>query len=74
MLVEVCSQERSYLRFYGLLGQVRYSQYTLLVYHQIYQYTWLVYSSDISVYLAHTRITLYMYWISSTSQYVMGVH
>lgn len=74
MLVEVCSQERSYLRFYGLLGQVRYSQYTLLVYHQIYQYTWLVYSSDISVYLAHTRITLYMYWINSTSQYVMGVH
>lgn len=85
MLVEVCSQERSYLRFYGLLGQVRYSQYTLLVYHQIYQYTWLVYSSDTSVYLAcissdipvylaHTRITLYMYWINSTSQYVMGVH
>ena len=23
MLVECCSQERSYLRFYGLLGQVR---------------------------------------------------
>lgn len=43
MLVEVCSQERSYLRFYGLLGQVRYSQYTLLVHHQIYQYTWHVY-------------------------------
>ena len=25
MLVECCSQERSYLRFFGLLGQVKYS-------------------------------------------------
>ena len=30
MLVECCSQERSYLRFYGLLGQVEEESYVII--------------------------------------------